>query len=153
MDTRYPRERIAESCAMDLRRAAAPPPTERVQNGDFASSVGWNTSGAAWVIAAGLATNITAGQFLTNTLTSPILAGAPVTATVVVTANPNGVTWMASVYNTSTLSSQNIFSEAGGVPGTYSNAGPVIALADYDAIRIRAIADPGLVLDSVSVLA
>lgn len=135
--------------------AAVPPETqERVQNGDFSVDTGWDTSGAAWTIDAGLAINNTAGQFLTNTLlVTPIAADSLVTATVVVTANPAAATWMISLYNTNTLAAQNIFSESGGTTGTFSNAVPVVASADYDAIRVRALADSGLVLDSVSVFA
>lgn len=149
---RLPIDAIAGGCALDYTASAAEP-TERVQNGDFLSATGWDTAGVAWTISLGTALNNTAGQFLTNTLTSPILAGQSVTATVVVTDNPNAVTWMISMYNTITLASQNILSEGGGSPGTYTNGVEVVALADYDAIRIRAIADPGLLLDSVSVLA
>lgn len=149
---RLPVDAIAGGCALDYT-ASASEPTERVQNGDFLSATGWDTAGAAWTILLGTALNNTAGQFLTNTLLDPVLTGQSVTATVVVTDNPNAVSWMIALYNTSTLASQNIFSEGGGVPGTYTNGVPVVALADYDAIRIRALVDPGLLLDSVSVLA
>lgn len=142
---------IAESCAYG-HGAAPVARTERTQNGDFASATGWDTSGAAWAIALGEATNSTAGQFLTNTLVDPILAGDSVTATVTVTDNPAFATWMISLYNTSTLASQAVLSVSDG-PGTYSNASPVVATGTFDAVRIRAIADVGLVLDTVSVLA
>lgn len=132
---------------------AAAPATERVQNGDFLSDVGWDDSAGAWTIALGTALNNTTGQFLVNTLTDPVLSGQSVTATVVVNSNPNGVTWMIALYNKTTLASQNIFSEGTGSTGTFSNSTPVVASANYDAIRIRAIGDSGLLLDSVSVLA
>lgn len=142
---------IAESCAYGYG-AAPVARTERVQNGDFASATGWNTAGIAWVIALGVATNDTAGQFLANTLLDPVLAGDSVTATVTVTDNPLTATWMIQLYNSSTLAAQNIFSESSG-PGVYTNASPVIATGTFDQIRIRAIGDPGLILDTVSVLA
>lgn len=151
MDIRIPIERIAEGCVMDYRASSAPA-TERVQNGDFSSDVGWNTSGAAWTIALGVASNNTAGQFLRNALVTPILAGASVTATVVVTDNPAVANWMLLLYNTSTLASQALLSISDG-PGTYTTAAPVIASGAFDEIRIRAIADPGLILTSVSVFA
>lgn len=142
---------IAESCAYGYG-AAPVARTERVQNGDFASATGWNTSGAAWTIAAGEATNNTAGQYLANTLLDPILAGDSVTATVTVTDNPAVATWMIQLYNSSTLAAQNVLTVS-DVAGTYSNASPVISTGTFDQIRIRAIADPGLIIDTVSVLA
>lgn len=147
---RLPIDAIAGGCALDYTASSAAP-TERIEDVDFLSGAGW--SGAGWTISLGTALNDTAGQFLVATLLTPVLTGQSVTATVVVNANPSAVTWMIALYNTSTLASQNIFSEGGGVPGTYTNGVPVVALADYDAIWIRALVDPGLLLDSVSVLA
>lgn len=142
---------IAESCAYGYGEAPAAR-TERVQNSDFGSDTGWNPSGLAWTIALGTATNNTAGQYLINTLLDSILAGASVTATVTVADNPLVPTWSLSLYNTITLTGQTVLTVSDG-PGVYSNASPVIATGTFDAIRIRALGDPLLVLDSVSVLA
>ena len=124
-------------------------PYERIADTGFDTGTGW--SGAAWTVGSGVAVNATAGQFLVGTLTAPIVADDNVVVLVGVTANPNTVTFMLTLYNTSTLASQAVISDSSGFPGLIP--GSVIANGTYDAIRIRAIADPGLTLDSVSVLA
>lgn len=124
-------------------------PSERLQSGNFSSSTGW--SGSAWTIASGVATNTAANQFLVGTLVPPIANGNSVSVSLGVTGNPNAVAWMLFLYNTTTLASQTVITEAGGIPGTFSNS--VTASGDFDAVRIRAIGDAGLVIDDVSVIA
>jgi hypothetical protein len=142
-------EPIAESCAYGYG-ASAPEPTERVQNGDFASATGWNTSGVAWTIAAGVATNNTAGQFLTNTLVTPLVGGESYSFSVNIIANPAATGVQVQLYNSSTTATQAIFSD-GTTTGIKNSAGTVSGA--FDQIRIGAIDDAGLVIDDMSLLA
>ena len=121
-------------------------PTEHIQTGDFSSSTGW--SGAAWTIALGVATCNSAGQFFVNALAVPIDSGADVSGSIDVIDNPAGAPLSVFLYNTSTLASQTIINELGGVPGTFT--GNVTASSSFDAVWIRSIGDAGIVIDNVS---
>ena len=122
---------------------------ERVTNGGFADGTGW--SGAGWTVAGGVATNDAAGQFLVGELDPPIAPGETASASIAVVDNPNAVTWMLFLYNTTTLASQTLINESGGMPGLF--LGSDTASGAFDAVRIRAIGDAGLVVDNVSIMA
>lgn len=147
---------VARSVARSVGRAvtgaaaASVPATQRVQNGDFASATGWNTSGAAWTIAAGVATNNTNGMFLTNTLVTPTVGGETFNFAFDVVLNPAATGIVVSLFNSSTLASQSIFTD-GSTVGTKNSSGTVSGA--FDQLRIAAVDDPGAVIDNVSLLA
>lgn len=140
--------------ALTNRQAAAggggAVPFERVSNGTFDNDVGWDTSGAAWTIAGGVAVNNTAGMFLTTTLMTPLAGGESFTVSVDGVGNPNATGWIVSLYNSGTLASQQILI-AGPPNATKTNSGTVSGA--FDQLRIAAVDDPDLVIDNVSLIA
>lgn len=126
-------------------------PSERINNGDFAAGdVGWDTDGLSWTIAAQMATNNTPGPMLTTNLTTPTAGGESFTVSVDSVDNPAGTGWAVSLFNSSTLASQQIL-VAGFPNGTKTNSGTVSGV--FDQLRIGASDDAGLVVDNVSFVA
>lgn len=127
------------------------PAVERVQNGDFASATGWSFPGATWAIAAGVATNNTAANFLTGTFSQALAAGEAVPVSFGCVANPAATGVVVQLYNSVTLATQTIYN-AIPTAGTV-NAPGAVASGAFDQIRFRALDDPGLVIDNVSLVA
>lgn len=126
------------------------PAVERVQNGDFASATGWDTSGASWTIASGVATNAVLGPLLTGTLSPALVGGEAFNFSFSVVANPASTACAVQLFNSSTLAVQTIFTD-GSTPGQKTSSGTVSGA--FDRIRIGASDDPGLVIDNMSLLA
>ena len=124
--------------------------TERVQNGDFASDTGWDTTGLSWTIAAGAATNNTAGMRIVNTLSSALVGGEDFDFSFDVVGNPANTGLVVSLYNSATTAAQTIFSD-GTTTGTKTSSGT--ASGPFDQLRIGASDDPGAVIDNVSLIA
>lgn len=125
-------------------------PAERVQNGNFSSATGWDTSGASWAIAAGVATNAVVGPTLTNTLSTPLVGGETFDLAFEVIANPASTGMACQLFNSSTLATQTIFSD-GTTTGLKTASGTVSGA--FDQLRFGASDDAGLVIDNVSLLA
>lgn len=123
---------------------------QRVQNGNFSSATGWNTSGAAWTIAAGVATNNTAGMFLINTLTTPLVGGESFMLSFDVNANPLVSGISVQLFNSVSMAAQVIFTD-GSTTGTKTSSGTVSGA--FDQLRIAAVDDAGAIIDNVSLLA
>lgn len=149
MRTHYPLERIAEGLAIDYV-STAPPPSQRVQNGDFSSgSTNWDLGGG-WTVALGQATNTVLGAFLANALSSSVTSGLSYSFELTVVANPLATSIQVQLYNSATTASQLIFSD-GATPGLKTSSGTVIGT--FDQLRIRTIDDIGVIVTNVSLIA
>lgn len=127
-------------------------PFERILDPNFDDGLTWSPTSGDWVVGSGIATNNTANVYLsTISLEADITSGTAFTSEVVVTDNPNGVTFNLQAYNSSTFAVQSLVINSDGIPGTYTDAGTFSG--NFDTIRIRAIGDVGLVVSRISIIA
>jgi hypothetical protein len=150
---RWTMTRVAECCRLDMWGTPAPSgPVERITNGDF-SLLGtlWDILSGGWTIALGLATNVGVGLSagMSQTFGQPFTS-ADATLQIDVDANLlNLSTLHAEIVTTGgTIVAYNDNPSAGLV--TVNN---IVISNPATALRLYVTGSPGIVIDSVSLIA
>lgn len=150
MDIRFPLEKIAESCAMDLRSSGSVTPSERIPNpGITGDGTPWSSGGAV---------SFGGGQIIwfepeiaMTPLTSSITNALAFTCNIALTNV--SAQMRVSLFNSSTLASQIIYATAVPVTGTVNIPG--VSTGVFDQLRIQTFGAGAttLVVTNVSLVA
>lgn len=120
--------------------------TERIRNGGFANGDNWTITGAKWTIGSGVASEVSTGNGLNQTLESTITAGQPYILRCDIGGACQGI---QVIFTSGGTPTETIF---GGIPifGRIAQSGH--AVADFDGVRFQTTSAGTTTIDNVSLI-